>query len=77
MVIDELTLPADASAVGKTLAELKVPKTAHVMAIISAGEVVVPKGDTVLRAGDEVLILSESGKETGLRETFGVHPEPL
>lgn len=77
MVIDELTLPADASAVGKSLAELSVPKTAHVMAIISGGEVVVPRGETVLRAGDEVLILSEAGQETGLRATFGVHTEPL
>lgn len=76
MVIDELNLPADASAVGKTLAELNVPRSAHVMAIISGGEVVVPKGDTVLRAGDEVLILSEAGQEKGLRETFGVHTEP-
>ena len=77
MVIDELTLPADAKAVGKTLAELNMPKCAHVMAIISKGEVVVPRGDTLLAAGDEVLILSELGEETRLRATFGVHTEPL
>jgi trk system potassium uptake protein len=76
MVIDELTLPADAEAVGKSLAELNLPRQAHVMAIISGGEVVVPRGDTVLRAGDEVLILSEVGAETRLRTTFGVHAEP-
>ena len=76
MVIDELTLPADAEAVGKSLAQLNLPRQSHVMAIISGGEVVVPKGDTVLRAGDEVLILSEVGTETRLRATFGVHAEP-
>jgi trk system potassium uptake protein TrkA len=76
MVIDELTLPGDAEAVGKSLAQLALPKRAHIMAIISEGEVVVPRGDTVLRAGDEVLILSEIGEETRLRATFGVHPEP-
>lgn len=75
MVIDEITLPADARAVGKPLAELNIPKCAHVMAIISAGEVVVPRGDTVLSAGDEVLILSSCGEEANLRRTFGVHPE--
>ena len=77
MVIDELTLSADARAVGKSLAELNLPKCAHIMAIISAGEVVVPRGDTVLRAGDEVLILSECGEETQLRKTFGVGSETM
>ena len=76
-VIDEITLPADAAAVGKSLAELQLPKGAHVMAIISGGEVTIPKGDTVLRAGDEVLILSETGAERSLRKTFGVRTEPL
>jgi trk system potassium uptake protein TrkA len=75
MVIDEVTLPADAKACGKALSELDLPKRAHVMAIISGGEVVVPRGDTVLNAGDEVLILSEVGEERRLRETFGVSPQ--
>jgi trk system potassium uptake protein len=72
MVIDEITLPGDAQAVGKTLAELAIPKCAHVMAIISAGEIVVPRGDTRLSAGDEVLILSSCGEEANLKRTFGV-----
>ena len=76
MVIDEITLPADAVAVGKNLSELDVPRCAHVMAIISKGEVVVPRGETVLNAGDELLILSSCGEEANLRRTFGVRPEP-
>ena len=75
MVIDELTLPSDADAVGKKLADLHLPKCAHIMAIISSGEVVVPRGDTVLHAGDDLLILSECGGETDLRRTFGVRSE--
>ena len=75
MVIDEVTLPADAEAVGKKLSELAIPKCAHVMAVISAGEVIVPRGDTVLSAGDEVLILSSCGEEANLRRTFGVRGE--
>jgi trk system potassium uptake protein TrkA len=75
MVIDEITLRADAKAVGKTLAELNLPSRAHIMAIISKGEVVVPRGETVLEAGDEILILSELGEETTLRATFGVAPD--
>ena len=75
MVIDEITLPAESAAVGNTIAALSLPKCAHIMAIISRGEVVVPKGDTVLQAGDDVLILSECGEETSLRKTFGLRPE--
>jgi trk system potassium uptake protein TrkA len=75
MVIDEITLPADALAVGKRLSELAIPKCAHVMAVISEGEIVVPRGDTMLKAGDEVLILSTCGEEANLRLTFGVHSE--
>ena len=44
MVIDELKLPADAERRGSSLAELSLPKCAHVMAIITTGEVVVPQG---------------------------------
>ncbi len=75
MVIDALTLTASATAVGKSIAELNLPKCAHIMAIISKGEVTVPHGDTVLSIGDEVLILSDCGEETSLRKTFGVHAE--
>jgi trk system potassium uptake protein TrkA len=75
MVIDALTLTESATAVGKSIAQLMLPKCAHIMAIISNGEIVVPRGDTVLAAGDEVLILSDCGEESHLRETFGVHPE--
>jgi trk system potassium uptake protein TrkA len=76
MVIDEITLPTDAEAVGRKLSELAIPKCSHVMAIISGGEVVVPRGDTTLNAGDEVLILSSCGEEANLRRTFGVRSEP-
>ena len=75
MVIDNLTLPADADAVGKSLQELNLPKRSHIMAIISGGEVVIPRGDTTLAAGDEVLLISDQGEERALAKTFGVHPE--
>jgi trk system potassium uptake protein TrkA len=75
MVIDALTLADTASAVGKSIAELDLPKCSHIMAIISRGGVVVPSGGTVLRAGDEVLILSECNEEAHLRRTFGVGPD--
>ena len=41
------------------------------MAIVSEGAVVVPRGDTVLKAGDELLILAKCEDEAALRAAFG------
>ena len=73
MVVDEIVLPPDSSAVGKRLAELMLPDCSQVMAIVSGGGVVVPRGDTVLSAGDELLILAKCEDDTALRHAFGVH----
>ncbi len=73
MVVDEIVLPPDSSAVGKRLSELTLPDCSQVMAIVSGGGVVVPRGDTVLSAGDELLILAKCEDDTALRTAFGVH----
>jgi trk system potassium uptake protein len=71
--IDEITLPATATSVGKSLAELTLPENAHIMAIITrdAG-LTVAKGDTVLAAGDELLMFSDGGHENEVREALGI-----
>ena len=71
MVVDEIVLPAHSDAVGKRLAELTLPECSQVMAIVSGGEVVVPRGETVLKAGDELLILAKCDNEAELRAAFG------
>lgn len=73
MVVDEIVLPPDSLAVGKRLSELTLPDCSQVMAIVSGGGVVVPRGDTVLNAGDELLILAKCEDDTALRRAFGVH----
>ncbi|MBI5232391.1 MAG: NAD-binding protein [Coriobacteriales bacterium] len=76
MAIEELTLPEDARSVGKTIAEVGLPGSTQVMAIISEGKIVVPRGDTVLKAEDQLLILAKSDEEKALQRAFGVHSEP-
>ena len=71
MVVDEIVLPAHSDAVGKRLAELTLPDCSQVMAIVSDGEVVVPRGETVLKAGDELLILAKCDNEAALKAAFG------
>jgi trk system potassium uptake protein TrkA len=53
----EVTLAGDSPAVGCELAQLGLPRDASLVAIIREGHVVVPRGETVLHAGDEVLAL--------------------
>ena len=53
----EVTLAPDSPAAGRTIAELAMPRDATVVAVIRTGHVVVPRGDTTLVAGDEVLCL--------------------
>lgn len=74
-VIDELVLPAGARSVGKRLSELDLPGCGQVMAIVSDGAVVIPRGDTVLHAGDELLILARCEDDAALRQAFGIEEE--
>ncbi|NTU71512.1 MAG: NAD-binding protein [Coriobacteriia bacterium] len=70
MVIDEVVLPGDSDVVGKRLADLRLPEGCQVMVIVSEAGVVVPRGDTVLNAGDELLILAKNEREAELKQLF-------
>jgi trk system potassium uptake protein TrkA len=74
--IDEITLPSTATAVGKSLAELTLPENAHIMAIITrdAG-LTVAKGDTILAAGDELLMFSDGQHEAEVCSALGIPAE--
>lgn len=69
-VIDEIVLPEDSAAVGKTISDLALPGCSQIMAIISGGSLKVPRGETVLDAGDELLILASCDDESALRQAF-------
>ena len=51
----------------------ELPECGRVMATVSEGRVVIPAGDTVLKAGDEVSsILAQCEDESLLRRAFGI-----
>ncbi len=71
--IQEVTLPPESPAVGKSLSELNLPSKAQVMAIIgSDGQVSVARGDTALRAGDQLLLLSDGTCGPDVCDVLGV-----
>lgn len=60
VTVDELRLPENADAVGKTLAEVSLPANITVMAVLAAeGGVRAARGDTTLAAGDQLLLLAQ------------------
>ena len=63
----EVTLAAESPALGKEIAGIGLPRESTVVALLRDGHVVVPRGDTVLRQGDEVLVLVTGESEDDVR----------
>jgi trk system potassium uptake protein TrkA len=59
----EVRLPENSPIDGKTILELGVPRDATVVAVLRNERVIVPRGDTMVRSGDEVLVLVTSDSE--------------
>src|SRR3954463_13846062 len=63
----EVTLADTSPAVDRSVADLGVPRDATLVAVVREGHVVVPRGDTVLQAGDEVLALVTEDSEDAVK----------
>jgi trk system potassium uptake protein TrkA len=63
----EVTLADDSPAAGYSIADLEVPRDATIVAVVRDTHVVVPRGDTVLDTGDEVLALVTADSEDVVR----------
>jgi len=72
--VEELTLPATAKMVGRKLMEVPLPANVTVMAILAKeGYVQAARGNTLLVAGDQLLMLVEGSlEEATIREAFGI-----
>lgn len=55
----EITIPDDSLAVGKTIAELDIPRAAVLVSIQRGDETIIPRGDTLVHAGDVITTLCE------------------
>ncbi len=63
----EATLADDAPVVDKAIAELEIPRDATIVAVVRDEHVVMPRGDTVFEAGDEVLAMVTPDAEEDVR----------
>ena len=55
----EVSIPADSMAIGKTVADLQIPRAAVLVSIKRGREIIIPHGDTLIMRNDTVTILCE------------------
>jgi trk system potassium uptake protein TrkA len=66
----ELTVSEGSGAVGKQIQNLGLPPEAVLMALLRDNTVIIPAGDTVVAAGDQVLAVARVEREAALAECF-------
>ena len=65
--LSEVTLAPNSPAEGGQLKDLGLPRDSSVVAVVRDSHVVVPRGDTCLGAGDEVIVLVTAESEDAVR----------
>jgi trk system potassium uptake protein TrkA len=67
----ELQIDGASAAVGQDLRQVKLPKTAIVGGIMRDGKAFVPKGETILEAGDRVVVVALPEAISTVEKLFG------
>ncbi len=66
LAIVRVDLPADSPVINKQIKNIALPKDAVLVSIVRKEEVILPKGDTVLAAGDDIIAMAMIGNEAQL-----------
>ncbi len=64
----EVTLADDAPVIDKAIKDLDIPRDATIVAVLREEHVVMPRGDTMFEAGDEVLAMVTADSEDDVRQ---------
>ena len=64
----EVTLADDAPVIDKAIKDLDIPRDATIVAVLREQHVVMPRGDTVFEAGDEVLAMVTADSEDDVKK---------
>lgn len=70
----EFTLDEESPAAGKVIAELEIPRDCAIVAIVRNDHVIVPRDETPLMVGDEVLALASPESQGPLEEVLSGIP---
>lgn len=64
----EVTLAEGSPAVARAIKDLAFPRDATIVAVVRDAHVIVPRGDTVVQVGDEVLVLVTTDSEDTVKQ---------
>jgi trk system potassium uptake protein TrkA len=68
--IIELEVSEEAPVVGEKVSDISLPDGSLIISVLRGGSGFVPKGDTVIEAGDEVLLVLDPGLEGAITAFF-------
>jgi len=68
--IIEVEVSADALAAGRPVQQVELPEGSLIISVLRGGKGFVPTGDTVIEAGDEVLLVLDPGLEEAITAQF-------
>jgi trk system potassium uptake protein TrkA len=66
LTIVRVDLPADSPAIDKKVKDVALPPDSVLVSILRGEEVIIPKGNTVLRPGDDIIAITTVGNEPQL-----------
>ncbi|MFA6130344.1 MAG: NAD-binding protein [Candidatus Omnitrophota bacterium] len=66
LAIVRVDLPSDSPVINKEVKDITLPQDAVLVSIVRGEEVILPKGNTVLKTGDDVIALTLIGNEPQL-----------
>lgn len=69
--ISEVPIPQNARTIGKKLWEIDLPREVIIGTIIRNGVGLVPRGDTQIQAGDELILISSAEQEKAVQQLTG------
>ncbi len=74
--IIELEVSDDAPAVGQKVVDIALPEGSLIISVLRGGAGFVPKADTVIESGDEVLLVLDPGLEEAITAYFSPEGQP-
>ena len=74
--IIELEVADDAPTVGERVSDIELPEGSLIISVLRGGTGFVPKPDTVIEAGDEVLLVLDPGLEEAITAYFAPNGHP-
>jgi trk/ktr system potassium uptake protein len=74
--IIEMEVADGAPAAGRKVIDIDLPEGSLIISVLREGGGIVPKGDTVIEAGDEVLLVLDPGVEADITAQFSPDGQP-